>query len=326
MDSFVGVAVGGAVVAITMIIAIVNALRVRKSVHDNAVIVITGGSAGIGLAYAKSVATNHSPKKIVILARNPQVLQSAQNEILSARSCPTTQIDVMVCDVSNEKECAVVSRKLGDVDVLVNCAGVSYPSELENLKVSEIDTMINTNLLGSIYLTRNLVSGMKDREKGTIVFVASQAAQAGLYGYTVYSATKFALRGLAEALHMEVKPYGMKVCVAYPPDTNTEAYTRENKMKPEATRLMSESGLMEPEAVANIMRKGVESGNFSIWCNFDGFMLSQLTAGFVPSNGLWQTIYQLSLVSLFRAVAVGYRMYFDSIAKKCIAKNTLKKA
>lgn len=178
--------------------------------------------------------------------------------------------------------------------------------------------MLNTNLLGSILLTRNVVAGMKSRKCGTIVFVASQAAQAGLYGYTAYSASKFGLRGLAEALHMEVKPFGINVCVAYPPDTNTEAYARENKMKPEATRLMSESGLIEPNEVADIMRKGVEAGSFSIWCNFDGFMLSQLTAGFCPPNGFWNLIYQLFLVGIFRAVAVGYRTYFDWIAKKTI--------
>ncbi len=315
-----GTAVGGVILLFTAL-WIIKGLFLRKaSVYDDAIVVVTGGSAGIGLAYAKAVAAKHKPKKIVIIARNPQILNAAQAEILAVRTSSTTQIDVMVCDVSNEKECAVVARKLGDVDVLVNCAGVSYPSELENLKVSEIQTMLSTNLLGSMLLTRNLIAGMKARKCGTIGFVASQAAQAGLYGYTAYSASKFGLRGLAEALHMEVKPYGINVCVAYPPDTNTEAYARENKMKPEATRLMSESGLMESGDVAEIMRKGIDKGRFSIWCNFDGFMLSQLTAGFAPPNGIWQLMYQLSLVGIFRAVAVGYRMYFDWIAKKCITK------
>lgn len=289
-----------------------------KSIHDNAVVVITGGSAGIGLAYAESVVRHHSPKRIVLLARNPKVLHDAQAKVIAARKSRETQVDVMICDVSNDKECEVVGRKLGDVDVLVNCAGISYPKELENLSISEIQTMVNTNLLGSVFLTRCLLPSMKDRKSGLIVFVASQAAQCGLYGYSVYSATKFALRGFAEALQMEVEPFGMSVCVSFPPDTNTEAYARENEQKPEATKLMSEGGLMEPQDVANIMRKGIERRDFTIWSNFDGFMLSQLTCGFSPSNSIWNLIYQIPLMGIMRIVSAFYRSYFSSIVRKCI--------
>lgn len=290
----------------------------RKSVHDDAVVVITGGSAGIGLAYAEAIARFHVPKRIVILARNAQVLESAQERVLTARRSQATQVDVMTCDVSNQKECEVVARKLGDVDVFVNCAGISYPSELENLKISEIQTMVNTNLLGSIFLTQLIVPGMKKRRKGVIVFVASQAAQCGLYGYTVYSATKFAIRGMAEALQMEVAPYKMSVCVSYPPDTNTDAYIRENEQKPEATKLMSENGLMEPAQVANIMREGIERKEFTIWSNFDGFMLSQLTCGFAPANSIFQLFYQVPLMGIMRIVSGFYRLHFASIVRRCL--------
>ena len=290
----------------------------KKSIHDDAVVVITGGSAGIGLAYAQSVARNHSPKRIVLLARNAKVLAEAQAKVVECRRSKETHVDVMTCDVANDKECEVIARKLGDVDVLVNCAGVSYPTEMENLKISEIQTMVNTNLLGSIYLTRCIVPTMKQRKSGVIVFVASQAAQCGLYGYSVYSATKFGLRGLAEALQMEVEPFGVSVCVSYPPDTNTEAYARENEQKPKATKLMSENGLMEPDEVADIMRKGIENRDFTIWSNFDGFMLSQLTCGFAPANSFWHLMYQVPLMSIMRIVSSVYRVYFRNIVRKCV--------
>ena len=64
---------------------------------------------------------------------------------------------------------------------------------------------MNLNFLGSVYPTKAVVSRMKGRGTGKIVLVASQAAFLGIYGYTVYSGTKFALRGLAESLHMEVR-------------------------------------------------------------------------------------------------------------------------
>ncbi|RYH21495.1 SDR family NAD(P)-dependent oxidoreductase [archaeon] len=62
---------------------------------------------------------------------------------------------------------------------------------------------------------------MKARGRGHIVFVSSQVAQAAIHGYTAYAASKWALRGLAEALQMELKPYNVSVSVAYPPDTRT---------------------------------------------------------------------------------------------------------
>lgn len=64
--------------------------------------------------------------------------------------------------------------------------------------------MLDINYMGSVHATRAVVCSMKSQQQGRIVFVSSQAGQLGLFGYTAYSASKFALRGLAEALHMEV--------------------------------------------------------------------------------------------------------------------------
>lgn len=80
---------------------------------------------------------------------------------------------------------------------------------------------------------------------------ASQAALAGIYGFSIYSATKFALRGLAETVSMELKPYNVSVTLALPPDTDTPGFERENVGKPIETMLISESGgLYRPDVVA----------------------------------------------------------------------------
>lgn len=67
-----------------------------------------------------------------------------------------------------------------------------------------LQQLMAINYLGSVYPTRAVVGKMKERRMGRIVFVSSQAGQVGVYGYSAYSATKYALRGLAESLHMEV--------------------------------------------------------------------------------------------------------------------------
>ena len=69
--------------------------------------------------------------------------------------------------------------------------------------------MIDVNYLGSVYATRAVVPGMKRRNGGRIIFVSSQAGQVGLYGFSAYSASKFALRGLAESLQMEVNIHAL---------------------------------------------------------------------------------------------------------------------
>lgn len=130
---------------------------------------------------------------------------------------------------------------------------------------------MEVNYLGSVYPTRAVITTMKERRMGRIMFVSSQAGQIGLFGYTPYSPSKFALRGLAESLQMEVsvwsliteypdanrlfvhnhfvlispmlkdwpslnvplqiKPYNIYVTVAYPPDTDTPGLAEENKTK-----------------------------------------------------------------------------------------------
>ena len=307
-------------IAITTFVGVVILalfVRSRKNAHDGGVVVITGGSAGIGLSYAKSVVKNYRPKRVVLIARNLEVLKRAQSELKSiSPSVPV--VDVIQCDVADHSQVDTIVEKISDVTVLVNCAGLSYPTELDLLSIAQIETMIRTNLLGSIYLTRRLIPYIKASSGPCkrIVFISSQAGQVGLYGYTAYSATKFALRGLAEALHMELKPHNVAVCVAYPPDTKTEAFERENEIKPEATRRMSGDSPMDADDVGAILARGIDSGNFSIWFNFDGFMLTQVTCGFSPPNGLWHLFYQTFLVSIFRVVAVGYLAYFGMIARK----------
>ena len=110
---------------------------------------------------------------------------------------------------------------------------------------------MRVNYIGGVYCSKSVVESMKSRKFGRILFVSSQAGQLGIYGYTAYSATKFALRGLAEALQMELKPFNVYISVSYPPDTDTPGFNEELKDKCEETCLISESsGLFKSKDVA----------------------------------------------------------------------------
>ena len=132
----------------------------------------------------------------------------------------------------------------------INCAGTSIAFEFddESYPSSEFDRMLRVNTLGSIYPTRSVLQagGLKDQALknggGRIVFVSSQIAQCAIHGYSAYAASKWAIRGIAEALQMELKPWNILVSVSYPPDTDTPGYEIEMQTKPEITKLISESG------------------------------------------------------------------------------------
>ena len=110
------------------------------------------------------------------------------------------------------------------------------------------------------------------KEKGgRIVNTSSIGGFVGIFGYTDYSASKFALVGFSEALRQELKKFNIKVQVLCPPDTDTPSFVVENLTKPEETRRISESArLMTPEAVAAETVKALERNQFMITPGFDG--------------------------------------------------------
>ncbi|XP_036058480.1 3-ketodihydrosphingosine reductase isoform X2 [Onychomys torridus] len=212
-------------------------------------------------------------------------------------------------------------EKLGPVDMLVNCAGMSLSGKFEELEVSSFEKLMSINYLGSVYPSRAVIATMKERRVGRIVFVSSQAGQLGLFGFTAYSSSKFAIRGLAEALQMEVKPYNVYVTVAYPPDTDTPGLAEENKMKPLETRLISETtAICKPEQVAKQIVKDAIQGNFNSSIGSDGYMLSSLTCGMAPVTSITEGLQQVVTMGLFRTIALFYLGSFDNIVRRCMVQ------
>ena len=118
---------------------------------------------------------------------------------------------------------------------------------------------------------------MKERRKGDIVLVSSGAGLVGLFGYTPYSPSKFALRGLAESMHKELKDCRITTSIVYPPDTDTPQLIAEQKVKPkETTRITESAKSWSAEAVATCILKGVKKGRFVITPGWEMSLLSIL--------------------------------------------------
>lgn len=122
--------------------------------------------------------------------------------------------------------------------------------------------------------------------------------QLGLYGYTAYAASKFALRGLAETLQMEVRPYNIAVSISFPPDTDTPQLQAELPQRSAiVTELASYGAVFQAEQVAGDVWRGVERGWFQITHGLDGFLMGTVTAGMAPAGSMWGTLVQVRRVS-----------------------------
>lgn len=311
------------IVAFILLLYMVSPLISPKPLKlAGAHVMVTGGSSGIGKCLA--IECYKQGAFITLVARNEDKLLQAKKEI-EKHGINDKQV-VLCISVDVSKDYAQVENvikqaqeKLGPVDMLVNCAGTSLAARFDEIEVEHFRRLMEVNYLGSVYVTRAVITTMKERRMGRIVFVSSQAGQLGVFGYTAYSPSKFALRGLAESLQMEVKPYNIYLTVAYPPDTDTPGFAEENKTKPLETKLISEtSAVTKPEAVAKCIVKDAVQGSFNSSVGSDGFMLSCLTCGMSPVTSITEGLQQIITMGLFRIIALFYLGSFDSIVRRCM--------
>ncbi len=230
-----------------------------KGYYSNKSVLITGGTSGIGLALAKRLILEGC--HVAILSRQQTLLENATSEISRIASANAPSLVAIQADVTKRKELNQIlddhTARHGLPDIVINCAGVAHPGTFTALKPEIFDWLMDVNYFGTVNVLKNLVPGMKTRRSGVIVNISSVAGFLGIYGYTAYSASKFAVTGFTDALSSELKPYGIQVSIVFPPDTQTPQLDYEQKFKPFITRQVAGSAkLMTADAVADeIIRK-----------------------------------------------------------------------
>jgi 3-dehydrosphinganine reductase len=291
-------------------------------------VIITGGSSGIGLATAKLLAREGA--HVTILARDRTKLENAKKEIEAEGKGKNGKVLQYSVDVSdyNAVESAIkaaAEEHKGKIDSLICSAGVARPGRFLELPVDQFDSQMRTNYLGTVYATRATVPFMVKRKQGRIILISSMAGLVGIFGYTAYTPTKFALRGFAESLHMELRPYNIRVSLSFPPDVDTPQYVEENKFKPPETKAISEgAGLFTAEQLAQDLVRGLRSWSFFINTGFDGFMLGSMNAAMTPSSSILQGLSQVLLAPILRLVGLGYSWHYTRICRSFFNKNNKK--
>jgi len=175
---------------------------------------ITGGHKGLGLAMARGLAA--AGADLVLAGRDDEGLVRAQAAIEYETGA---SVDVLTADLSVRGEAqSVVARAIdaaGRVDILINNAGVSVPQKREEVDASTCDDMLALNLTASMWLSRAVVPGMRERGWGRIVHVSSAFAETSAPRGPAYSASEAGLRGLARSSAIDLGPYGITVnCIA----------------------------------------------------------------------------------------------------------------
>lgn len=225
---------------------------------------IFGGSLGIGLATARALARREA--RIALFARRRVPLEAAERTV---RDAGATQVEGREADVTDrrsvERAVASVLPRLGVPDLVVNAAGRARPDYFERISSAQLEESLRLNLVGSWNTIQVLLPSMRERGRGHIVNVASIAGLIGVFGYTDYCASKFAVLGFSEALRSELRRWNLRVSVLCPPDTDTPGLAAEEATKPSETRAVSAAArILDADSVARALLDGVARGRFLI--------------------------------------------------------------
>ncbi|MGZ4107287.1 MAG: SDR family NAD(P)-dependent oxidoreductase [Tumebacillaceae bacterium] len=233
-----------------------------------------------------------------------------------------TAVHSVSADVSDrapvQSACEKAVKLMGGLDSVICCAGASHPALFIATPEEDFERLMRINYTGIVYTLKTCVPHLIRNGGGRIMIVSSMAGLSGIAGFTAYSASKFALRGLAESLHMELnETYNISVSLCNPPDVNTPMLAKENLIKPKECRLISEgSGTFEAEQIANDMVEALKNWKFLVNTGMDGNLLALIASGTAPAHsGVWGTIELLSL-GILRVVSTGYRWYYTRLVKQ----------
>lgn len=222
---------------------------------SNKIVVITGGSDGIGKALTEAFLQKGAT--VATCGRNQQKLEKLVGENAGR------DLFTMPVDVSKEDECKnfikVVIAKYGRIDILVNNAGISMRALVKDTELQTLKNVMDINFWGTVYCTKYALNSIIE-SKGTIVGVSSIAGYRGLPGRSGYSASKYAVNGWLEALRTELLESGVNVMWVCPGFTasNIRNAALNKDAKPQGESPMDEGKMMTAEECATHILHAIE--------------------------------------------------------------------
>ena len=188
------------------------------------VVLITGASAGIGAGLAKVLANRYIGIRLVLAARNVEKLAHV------AEQCSKAGADVLTVptDMAQVEQVQALAKtaldRFGRVDILVNNAGYGQMGPIELIPPAATQRQMQVNVLGAIALIQSLIPAMRDQGGGRIINISSLAGKIAFPFGGLYSASKFALEAVSDALRRELAPFNIRVSVIEPGPVSTEFF------------------------------------------------------------------------------------------------------
>ena len=237
------------------------------SFFQDKVVVVTGGSDGIGKALIEALIPRGA--KVATCGRSHDKIYKLQMEYSNVL------LHAVACDVSNEEECRrfieSTIETFGGIDILINNAGISMRALFADCDTKVTRKVMEINFLGAVYCTKYAMNTILER-KGTIVGVSSTAGYRGLPGRTAYSASKFALQGWLESLRTELLHSGVHVMWVCPGFTasNIRLAALDSHGDARGETVLNEGSLMTAEECANHILKAIQRRKRTLILTFLG--------------------------------------------------------
>ena len=234
---------------------------------ENKIVVITGGTDGIGKALVAGFLQKAA--SVATCSRTEEKLSELKKEFAGK------SLFTMVADVSKENDCRNFIEKtleyFGKIDILINNAGISMRAEFKETNLDTLKKVMDINFWGAVYCTKFALDSII-KSKGTIVGVSSVAGFRGLPGRSGYSASKFALNGWLEALRTELLKTGvnvMWVCPGFTKSNIRNAALNKNA-QPQKESPLEEDKLMTAQECATHIMNAIKKRKRTIVLTFTG--------------------------------------------------------
>ena len=248
---------------------------------ENNIVVITGGTSGIGRALCdRYIAAGY---QVIIASRSQQLLKKVQDDIQSQGH----DVFIVKTDVRVEEDCKnlvdTVVEKFGGIDIFINNAGITwYESDEGGINIKKHKEVIDTNLFGTVQCTKYALPHLL-KSKGSLVGVCSIAGEVGLPNRSAYSASKFAMNGFLSSLRVQYINKGLHVHITYAGYTSTNIRKTvkkdyySNDFPPRYGESINERSMMSAEKTAMYIFNGIKKrkrsvrptsiGKLTVWIN-----------------------------------------------------------
>ncbi|MBT8124892.1 MAG: SDR family oxidoreductase [Gammaproteobacteria bacterium] len=213
---------------------------------------LTGASGGIGSEVCKQLLDNQAT--VYAISRDKQKLEALFGNTNNSLS----KIEADISTQSGRSEIAnMLNTSNANVNVLINCAGSNQFSSISDISELDVIQQVNANLVTPILLTKSLLPMLAKQDKAKIINVGSSFDSIGFPGFSVYSATKFGLRGFSESLRRELSDTNIEIGMVSPRATNTEMNGSKVQQMNTELKVKTDSA----DQVAKIILQSIESSN-----------------------------------------------------------------